>query len=283
MFLKFVVFIVSFIVVGYSKSLELQKATIYHDNNISGWVMSEKLDGIRGYWDGKTMRSKGGYTIQTPKYFIKNFPPFALDGELWIQRGKFEKVQSIVLDSKPSKDWHQVTYNIFEVPYAEGNFTQRLYKAKNWFQNHPNKYVKTIEQIQCLGKSDLKSFQKSVEALGGEGVMIKNPKLSYFEGRSKQILKVKTFQDMEGEVLRINSGAGKYQNMMGSLTLKLNNGIIFRLGNGFKISERKNPSPIGSMVTFKYYGLTKNGKPKFASFIRIRDAKLIDNRVINIK
>ena len=78
---------------------------------------------------------------------------------------------------------------------------------------------------------------------------------------------------MEGEVIAINKGSGKYQNLMGSLTIKLKNGIVFRLGNGFKIIDRKNPPQIGQIVTFKYYGFTKNQKPKFASFMRVRNYK----------
>lgn len=100
--------------------------------------------------------------------------------------------------------------------------------------------------------------------------MIKNSKLEYFKGRSKKILKVKKYNDMEGEVIGINLGKGKYQNLMGSLTIKLDNGIVFKVGTGFNMSDRKNPPKIGETITFKYYGFTKNRKPKFASFLRVR-------------
>ena len=253
-----------------SKTLDLQKAKIYHDQNISGWVMSEKLDGIRGYWNGKILMTKQGYKIYTPTSFIKNFPTFELDGELWINRESFEETQSIVLDSIPSKDWNKITYNIFEVPNAKGDFNLRLKKAKDWFSLHPNKNIRFIKQTICNSKKELMNFLKEVDDKGGEGVMIKNSKLEYFKGRSKKILKVKKYNDMEGEVIGINLGKGKYQNLMGSLTIKLDNGIVFKVGTGFNMSDRKNPPKIGETITFKYYGFTKNRKPKFASFLRVR-------------
>ena len=55
-----------------------------------------------------------------------------------------------------------------------------------------------------------------------------------------------------------------------SLIIKLKDETIFNLGGGFTELERVNPPKIDDIVTFKYYGFTKNKKPKFASFLRIR-------------
>jgi DNA ligase-1 len=232
-------------------------------------MMSEKLDGIRGIWDGKHLYTKNGNLIHAPKWFIKDFPPFTLDGELWSKRGDFETVQSTVLDDTPSEDWHLLTYNVFEVPNATGDFPGRLAKVKPY----EDEILQTIKQTVCQDKRALMAFLKEVEAKGGEGVIIKNPDLEYFTGRSSQVLKVKSFKDMEGEVIGYHDGKGKYHDMLGSLILKLKNGVVFSLGGGFSMQERKSPPAMGSMVTFKYYGLTKRGKPKFASFQRIREAE----------
>ena len=253
-------------------SQELQKPKVYHGyENIKNWVMSEKLDGIRGYWDGEKLKTKKGNTIHAPKWFTKKFPPFELDGELWTKRGDFENIQSIVLVDRPTKKWEDITYNIFEVPNKDGNFTQRLQHIKNWIVDNKLDHVKIIEQKNCKNKLELKKYLHYIEKLGGEGVVIKNPKLPYFYGRSSKILKVKSFKDMEGKVIGINKGKGRFENIMGSLTLRLDNGIVFKLGGGFKLKEREHPPQIGKIVTFKYYGLTKNKKPKFASFLRIRE------------
>ena len=254
-----------------AQKLELQKPMVYKGStNITNWFMSEKLDGIRGYWDGKHLLTRKGIPIYAPKWFLANFPPFELDGELWSTRNDFEFILSTVLTKIPSTNWEKITYNIFEIPNAKGDFKARLLKARNWFLKHQNKYVSIIPQIVCRNPEHLQRFIKEIEAKGGEGVIVKDPTLDYHTGRSPHILKIKKSADMEGEVLSINPGKGKFEGKMGSLTLKLEKGIMFKLGTGFSDEERKVPPPVGTIITFKYFGFTKNGIPKFASFLRIR-------------
>ena len=127
---------------------ELQKAQIYHKSkhNITNWYMSEKLDGIRAYWNGKEFLSKNGNKIYAPSWFIKDFPPFELDGELWTKRNDFENIQNIVLDTNPSIKWNEISYNIFEIPNEKGNFDKRLEKIKLWLEKNP----KNFEPEKCL-------------------------------------------------------------------------------------------------------------------------------------
>ncbi len=230
--------------------------------------MSEKLDGIRGYWDGKNLYTKNGNLIKTPKEFTKDFPPFALDGELWSKRDDFENIQAIVLDKEPSNKWSEITYNIFEVPNAKGDFLARLDKAKVWFLKHQNKNVTIIKQIRCEGEEHLLEFLDEVVDLKGEGVIVKDASKKYHTGRSPYILKVKKFLDMEGVVLGYNY---KRDGSFKSLKVKLEDGTNFNLGGGFSEKQKQNPPKIGEVITFKYYGFTKTGKPKFASFLRVRD------------
>ena len=244
----------------------LQHAKIYKTQNISGWVMSEKLDGIRAYWDGKAFFTKGGKRLSPPLTFAHDFPPFSLDGELWTKHQDFENIQSQVLSV--GSRWEEISYHIFEVPFAEGDFLQRLKKAKAWFKTHSNQNVKIIPQYPCPDKQSLDTYLEQVIAKGGEGVMVKNPKLTYTAGRTNTMLKVKKAQDMEGIVVGINWHTDNKR--LKSLILKLDNGVEFKLGNGFTKAQRLNPPDIGANVTFKYYGFSKYGKPKFASFIRVR-------------
>jgi DNA ligase 1 len=249
----------------------LQKASIYTGaEDVAGWMMSEKLDGIRGYWNGSALLTRKGKAIHAPDWFVANFPPFALDGELWRTRNDFAFVQSTVLDDVPTEDWRQITYNLFEVPEASGNFAARLDRARSWFKNHPTPHVRIIEQIVCDGPDHLAAFLDKIESLGGEGVIVKDPDLAFHTGRTPYVLKVKNFDDMEGVVIAHRPGEGKLSGMMGSLTLRLDNGVVFNLGTGFTVMQRQHPPPIGAIVTFKYQGYTKNGIPRFASFLRVR-------------
>ncbi len=249
----------------------LQRASTYTgEEDITGWMMSEKLDGVRGYWNGKELMTCKGKAIHAPDWFLANFPPFALDGELWRDRDDFAFVQQTVLDAAPSEGWRRITYNIFEVPDAPGNFKARLSKAATWFDTHPAPHVRIIEQTVCEGPEHLAGFLKRIESLGGEGVIVKDPALDFHSGRTPHVLKVKNFDDMEGMVIAHRPGKGKFEGMLGSLTLRLDNGVVFNLGTGFSIQQRKHPPAIGEVVTFKYQGFTKNGIPRFASFLRVR-------------
>lgn len=41
--------------------------------------MSEKLDGIRGYWNGKQLLTRSGRVFHPPVWFVADYPPFAID------------------------------------------------------------------------------------------------------------------------------------------------------------------------------------------------------------
>lgn len=249
-------------------AFELQKATIYNENiNFKeNWYMSEKLDGIRAYWNGKELFTKNGNKIFAPTWFTKDFPNFQLDGELWSKKEDFENIQNIVLDKNPSSKWQQITHNIFEVPNENGDFKKRLEKIENWLKINPNSYIKIIPQIICKDKTHLNNFLNEMLKNKAEGVMLKNPNKEYKNLNANDLLKIKTFFDDEAIVIGHNIKDEKLK----SLILKMKNGIIFNLGGGFSNEERITPPKIGETITFKYYGFTKNGKPKFASFLRIR-------------
>ena len=239
--------------------------------DIQGWWMSEKLDGIRGYWTGNQLISRAGNAFAVPAWFTKNFPSVPLDGELWIDRQTFAQIASIVRRKTPHDDWKSVRYMIFDAPQTEGGFEQRLAFAREWFGQHPNPYVSIIEHEVCQNEQHLRKRLAEVEALGGEGLILRQPESAYTVGRSDTILKVKTFQDAEAVVLEYLPGSGRNAGRMGAIQVRLPNGVQFAIGSGFSDAERDNPPPIGSMVRFKHQGFTKAGVPRFASFVRIRE------------
>jgi len=265
--LKFILFLIPFLLFANKPKLLLLKT--YKDQNISGWVMSEKLDGIRAYWNGKNLISRGGKIINAPKWFIKNFPPFEIDGELWTKRRDFENISSIVRDKTPSQKWKEITYNIFEVPHTKGGLFERLAKVKSY----ESKIIKIIPQIKIKNKSQMLKFLKEIESKGGEGLVVRDPNAPYIDKRTNKALKVKSFKDAECKVIGYNQGKNKYKNMLGSIICKMDNNITFKIGSGFSDEERKNPPSIGSIITFKYKSFTKYGKPRFPVFMRVRYEK----------
>ena len=247
---------------GKPELLLLNKYT--DDMNVTGWYMSEKLDGVRAYWDGKKFISRSGKIFFAPAFFTKDFPKHELDGELWNKRGNFENIVSIVNQKEPHNGWKNITYNIFEVPNMDGNFTQRIKSLK------ASKYIKIIQQIKVKNKKYLKKFLNSVEEKGGEGVVVRDGSLPYYVGRSNKALKLKSYIDAECVVVGYNRGRGKYDGMIGSLSCRMKNMQVIKIGSGLDEHQRTVPPNIGSVITFKYYGLTSKGNPRFPIFLRVR-------------
>ena len=237
------------------------------DMNVSGWYMSEKLDGVRAYWDGKKLISRSGKVFSVPSFFTKDFPSFELDGELWSKRSDFSNISSIVNRKKALEAWSRLTYNVFEVPNAKGDLLQRLKKVQN------SKYLKVVKQIKVKNKKHLENFLQVVESKGGEGVVVRDGSLPYYVGRNKNALKVKSYVDEECEVIGYTKGQGKYQNMVGALLCKMDNNSVIKIGTGLNNEQRKHPPKISAIITFKYYGLTSKGNPRFPVFLRERNDK----------
>jgi len=58
-------------------------------HDVDGWLMSEKLDGVRCFWDGATMYTRNKKLFYPPKWFKALMPIEPCDGELWTKRDDF--------------------------------------------------------------------------------------------------------------------------------------------------------------------------------------------------
>ena len=265
--IKFLFLFIPFLLLADKPDLLLLKT--YKDQNITGWVMSEKLDGIRAYWNGTHLISRDGKIIYAPKWFTKNYPPFEIDGELWTKRGDFENISSIVRDKKPGKEWKEIKHYIFDVPHAQGGLFERLKKLKPF----AGKTIRIIKQTPIENRAHLQLFLEEIEQKGGEGLVVRDPNAPYINKRTSRALKVKTFQDAECKVLGYTKGKGKYKDAIGAIQCQLDNGTQFKIGTGLSDALRINPPKIGEMITFQYQRFTKYGKPRFPVFLRVRSVK----------
>ncbi|WP_268741543.1 DNA ligase [Avibacterium sp. 21-586] len=262
------VFVMLFSILIYAKPPDLMLLGTYHNQDVKNWVMSEKLDGVRGYWDGKQLFTRHNKILKPPLYFIRNFPPFAIDGELFSQRNEFEQISSIVRSQK-DKGWEKLKLYVFDVPNAKGNLFDRLAMLEHYLAQHPSEYIEIIEQIPINSYDQIQRFLNRIEQKKGEGIVLRNPNAPYENKRSNQILKLKTELDEECEVIAHHQGKGKFSGKLGAITCKNHRGQ-FRIGSGFKLADRENPPAIGSIITYKYRGLTKKGLPRFATYWRIK-------------
>ncbi|RUM36842.1 MAG: DNA ligase [Desulfobulbus sp.] len=253
---------------------EIMLAREYADDMaVQGWLMSEKLDGVRGYWTGSKMLSKNGHILKVPSFFSENFPPFALEGELWGGRGTFAGTVSIIKRERDQEGWRKLQFAIFDVPEAAGGFSDRLQQAKEWFTAHPSLFAFVIPQVRIESRAQLYKKLKQVEAEGGEGLIVRKADGLYVHGRSSEICKLKSSYDTEAVIVGYRPGAGRNSGRLGALVVELQNNrdIRFKIGTGFTDLQRENPPAIGTIITFKYYGFYPSGIPRFPSFLRVRE------------
>ena len=240
--------------------------------DVAQYLVSEKLDGVRAYWDGKQLISRGGNAFNAPSWFTAALPARKLDGELWLGRGRFEEMSGVARREVPEDaNWKQVKYMLFELPEAEGSFAQRVARMKELALNANVPWLEVVEQFRLPDhKAVMKRLEQVIKA-GGEGLMLHRADALYETGRSETLLKVKAWHDAEAKVVAHVAGKGKYRGMLGALKVRAPDGRAFSLGSGFSDTQRLNPPAIGSTVTYRYRELTGKGMPRFASFWRVRE------------
>jgi DNA ligase-1 len=240
-----------------------------NDVDLSGWWMSEKLDGVRAYWDGKQFVSRLGNLYHAPDWFVEQLPSTPLDGELWLARQAFQRTVSIVRRQDKSDHWQEISYVVFDAPAVAAPFEERVAALQEIVASSRAKNLQLLPQQLCRNVEHLREELTRIEGLGGEGLMLREPGSQYQAGRSSTLLKVKTFHDAEARVLEHQAGAGRHAGRLGALLVELPNGTKFSVGTGFSDAQRGNPPAIGSTITFRYQELSDRGVPRFPSFVRL--------------
>jgi DNA ligase-1 len=241
-----------------------------NERDLAGWYMSEKLDGMRAYWTGEGFLSRQGNKFLAPAWFTEGFPKTPLDGELWIDRKAFQQTVSIVRRQDGSEHWKRVSYVVFDSPNEPGTFEQRLKSIQTSGLEKNAAQLRILEQSICAGTDSLRAELTRIEALGGEGLMLRQPDSKYEFGRSSTLLKVKTFHDADAVVLGHQPGKGRHKGRLGALLVAMPNGTQFAVGTGFSDAQRAAPPAIGSTITYRFQELTDGGVPRFPSFVRER-------------
>jgi DNA ligase-1 len=219
--------------------------------NFTGWLMSEKLDGVRAIWTGSELISRQGRPFAAPSWFLAALPEgIALEGELWMGRGEFQSVITAIVRQSPlDAEWRRMTFNVFDAPAASGDFPTRIAYAASVLPACP--FTRIIPQLPCLGPVDLAEFYNGILAANGEGVMLRHPSTG-------EIVKRKPLETDEGTLIHLG------------FTMEL-------LWNGRKLKVGINndahthpPTP-GQPITFAYSGLTTTGLPRNPRFVATRN------------
>lgn len=238
--------------------------------DLAAYWASEKYDGVRGYWDGERLLTRGGTVIDAPAWFTAGWPDTALDGELWIGYGEFARVSGIVRSHNAGDEWRAVRYRVFDLPGHGGPFDRRVPAIEAAVAAIDQPWVMAIHQFRIQDTAALEAALARIVDHGGEGLILHRGGATYVAGRSDDLLKLKPYADAEARVIGINPGQGRLDGMMGSLDVRTPDGRLFAIGSGFTDEQRADPPPIGSWVTYRYNGETATGLPRFARFLHRR-------------
>lgn len=238
------------------------------------WV-SEKYDGVRGYWDGKQLWTRGGEKVFAPAWFTAPLPAVPMDGELWAGRGRFTHAVSTVRSQTPDDAaWREMRFMVFDLPAEPGDFTTRLAALQKLLPLSPASkapWLVPVPQQRATTHAALQALLDKTVRLGGEGLMLHRGASLYRGERNTDLLKLKPFDDAEARVLAHIAGRGKHEGRMGALLVETREGRRFKLGGGFSDAQREDPPAVGSWVTYRYNGTNPGGLPRFARFLRMRE------------
>lgn len=244
-------------------------AKTYDNQDVTGWLMSEKLDGVRALWDGENLISRSGNVFAAPDWFKAALPALPLDGELYIGRQMFQTTVGIVRKKNPiDAEWQRIQYKVFDAPMQDGGFEQRLAVAQAALSG--NSVAQIVEQTACTGKVHLAAMFDELVAHGAEGLMLRRPRSAYEQNRTNSLLKYKPFETDEACVIGHQAGEGRLAGMVGAL-ICLWKGKQFQVGTGMNDKTRQHAPSIGAAITFGFQGITDGGIPRFPVFVAERN------------
>ncbi len=189
------------------------------DVDPTDWLMSEKLDGARAWWDGKQLISRSSHRFHAPAWFTARLPNVPLDGELWLDRKAFQRTMSIIRRQDEPETWRQIRFVVFDAPAVPEPFEKRLKVIRQSLAESNSEFALALPHYRCLGRDHLHSELAQIIGCGGEGVMLRQPGSLYEARRSNTLLKVKQMHDAEARVIDHQAGRGRHKGRLGALVV----------------------------------------------------------------
>ena len=251
----------------------LMLADVYRPGmSLADYWVSEKYDGVRGYWDGRQLWTRGGEPVAAPAWFTASLPKQPLDGELWAGRGRFAHAVSTARSQTPNDvAWREMRFMVFDMPAQGGDFTARLAAMRKLLPITDAPWVTLVPQERATTHAELQALLDKTVKMGGEGLVLHRGGSLYRGERNNDLLKFKPYDDAEARVVGHVTGKGRNSARLGALVVETPEGKRFKLGSGLTDAERENPPAIGSWVTYRFNGTNPSGLPRFARFMRVRE------------
>lgn len=241
----------------------------------TGFWLSEKLDGVRAWWNGERMYARSGRAWNPPQWFLDRLPKdMHLDGELWAKRDAFDATSGICRRSD-SDGWRTINFMAFDVTNLPLLYEERLQELKKRLidgEKTPDEVqdgrlgglICVLPAVRCDSKTHFDRLMQQIVDKGGEGLMLREARSAYEVGRSRTLYKHKFWYDAEGLVVGHEWGQGEHKGRMGAARVRMESGHIISVGSGFSHAQRDSfQPPVGTVVRYRFQELSHDGFPRF--------------------
>ena len=255
------------------------------------WVVAQiKLNGLRGVAkkeNGKvTIYTRGGKFItcvpEINAELERVMPEGATwDGEICTEDAKptaamFQRIMGAARRKEHTPDADLLFYHIFDncTPgVAERSYVKRMDSLD--FDITIGSRLRLVDH-KVITVREVDAFEQALTEDGYEGAIVRLPDAPYEHKRTKNILKVKTFQDEEFEIVDVLPGRGIRTNMAGKVVVRLKDGQTNEAGVSGSHEQAKElldnkAKYIGKMCTVRFFNYTGEGKLFHPVFYGVRE------------
>lgn len=168
----------------------MQHGMKWNGENVSRWIVTEKFNGCRAYWDGAEMWTRGGIKIDLPASWRAELPAgIELDGEVYCGPSGDRIATDAVCYGRFPND---AVFMVFDVPSLGGElYSTRIEYVRRILCGEK---IKAVEWGFVMSSDEALRMMRSIQSRGGEGLVVRENEEPYESGRSKKILKFKTEQ-----------------------------------------------------------------------------------------
>jgi ATP-dependent DNA ligase len=300
-------------------SVQLAESLESHHETGKGIVIAEpveypvrvepKLDGLRCIAIKKdgvvTMFTRSGSPIETLPTIkaaleAASWDNFVLDGEAMGR--DWNESASVVMSHKTAKDDSGMVYNVFDAMVFDdwkdqandADLLSRVDLVKELVEEVGSDHVVHVGGITAKDQDQLLKFYGKCIESGYEGIMVKKLASPYIFKRSDSVLKLKPVTTYEGVIVGHYEGnrGSKREGLWGGFQVVMPNGVVTKVGGGYndKIRAEISIDPdswIGKIIEIEGQpdpltadGLTADGRIRFPVFVRVRDSRDVDPKVI---
>ncbi len=292
-----------------STRYENNKGIVINDHIAYPVRVEPKLDGLRcilvKHAGEVTMYTRSGNVLETLpriKSLIEMIPQgeFILDGE--IMGTTWNDSASVVMSYKKNKDDSSMVFHVFDAMSFDDwrnqknslVLTERLKFASDIVENIANPAIVTIPGRLVNNEIELLAAYAEDTSAGYEGIMVKDINAPYVFKRSSNIRKLKPTVTYEGIIVGHYEGkrGSKREGLWCGFEVLLSNGVITRVAGGFTDKKKAEINMTPDAWTSKIVeiegqpdsltsdGLTVDGKIRFPVYIRERDPRDVDFKII---